>query len=89
MCALATIPELAVRSRPLVSYHGHRRGRNFSEFSPVADEVRIAPARSPVLIALIDPKPLTRESLLKMLSTLPRFQTMSSWAARASRNFFS
>jgi DNA-binding NarL/FixJ family response regulator len=69
MHSLATVTEFAVRRSAAVSHHGRRRVRNFSEFSQVADEVWIAPARSAVLIALIDPKPLTRELLLKMLST--------------------
>jgi DNA-binding NarL/FixJ family response regulator len=69
MYALAPIRELAVRRSTPGSHHGRRRVRNFAEFSPAGDQVRIAPDRPPVLIALIDPKPLTRESLLKMLST--------------------
>ena len=69
MSALAAIPELAVRRNAPVSHHGHRRVRTLSEFSPAADDLQIGPARPPVLIALIDPKPLTRESILKMLGT--------------------
>jgi DNA-binding NarL/FixJ family response regulator len=45
-----------------------RRNRSFLELSSSSDQVRDAHPRPPVSIALIDPKPLTRQSLLKMLS---------------------
>ena len=69
-----------------VRFPGHRIGRNkhpscsqqrrrrgFLELDPSSGQRRDAHPGPPVLIALIDPKRLTRESLLKMLSdSLPK-----------------
>ena len=50
--------------------HRLRSGHNLTEPSTEGNAVPVLPARPPVLIALIDPKPLTRESILKMLQAL-------------------
>jgi hypothetical protein len=57
---------------------GKRRGRNFIEHRSTDEEVVLHADVGPsVLIALIDPKPLTRESILKMLSaSLPGHVTL-------------
>jgi DNA-binding NarL/FixJ family response regulator len=68
----ARIAELDIRRNRRVVRHTPRRGHNLTEPSTGGDVVHVLPARPPVLIALIDPKPLTRESILKMLkASLP------------------
>jgi DNA-binding NarL/FixJ family response regulator len=63
---------LGVRRNRRVARYSIRRGHYFIESSPDGNTVRDRPARSPILIVLIDPKPLTRESILKMLdASLP------------------
>jgi DNA-binding NarL/FixJ family response regulator len=69
----ARIAELGIkRNRRIVrhsSSRGHTsRGHNLAEPSRTeGNAVRDWPARPPILIALIDPKPLTREAIVKML----------------------
>src|SRR5215469_12987468 len=63
----ARIAELGIRRNSRVVRHRPRRGHNLTEPSTEGNTVRDWPARPPILIALIDPKPLTRESILKML----------------------
>ena len=63
---------LGVRRNRRVARYRAIRGHNLTEPSPEGNTVRDRPARSPILIVLIDPKPLTRESILKMLdASLP------------------
>jgi DNA-binding NarL/FixJ family response regulator len=50
--------------------HRPRRGHNLTEPSTEGNAACDWSARPPVRIALIDPKPLTRESILKMLGAL-------------------
>jgi DNA-binding NarL/FixJ family response regulator len=70
MYPLAFAPELSLRrgSRHGV-HHRQRRGGNFPEFRVPSEEASDAPSGPSVLIALIDPKPLTRQSILEMLAT--------------------
>jgi DNA-binding NarL/FixJ family response regulator len=63
----ACIAELSIRRNRRVVRHSPSRGHNLTEPSTEGNAVRDWPARPPILIALIDPKPLTRESILKML----------------------
>ncbi len=57
--------------------HPHRREPSLADFSSQSVQVGGAPAASPVSIALIDPKPLTRQSLLEMLANaLPDHVTL-------------
>jgi DNA-binding NarL/FixJ family response regulator len=67
MFASAHIAELGVRRDRRVVRHRPRRSHNLTESSTGGNAVRERPARPPFLIALIDPKPLTRESILKVL----------------------
>lgn len=63
----ARIAEICIRRNRRVVRHSPSRGHNLTEPSTEGNAVRDWPARPPILIALIDPKPLTRESILKML----------------------
>jgi DNA-binding NarL/FixJ family response regulator len=61
---------LGVRRNTRVARHRATRGHYL--IGSEGNTVRDRPARSPILIALIDPKPLTRQSILKMLdASLP------------------
>ena len=65
------IPGVSVKRSKHGVQHRLRRGRNYAEFAYASDEASHAPARAS-LIALIDPKPLIRESILGMLgASLP------------------
>lgn len=64
------IAGLDVRRNRCVVRHRPRRGYNLIEPSTEDNAVPIMPGKPPVLIALIDPKPLTRESILEMLKAL-------------------
>ncbi len=64
----AFVPDLSVRRNNRHGVHfRQRRGRNFAELAVSAEETWDLHQRPPVLIALIDPKPLTRESIIRML----------------------
>jgi DNA-binding NarL/FixJ family response regulator len=63
---------LGVRRNKRVARYRAIRGHYLIESSFEGNTVRDRPAKSPILIVLIDPKPLTRESILKMLdASLP------------------
>jgi DNA-binding NarL/FixJ family response regulator len=65
------IPGVSVKRSKHGVQHRLRRGCNYAEFAYASDEASHAPARAS-LIALIDPKPLIRESILGMLgASLP------------------
>jgi DNA-binding NarL/FixJ family response regulator len=65
------IPGVSVKRSKHAGQPRLRRGPNYPELSYASDEVSNGPAR-PSLIALIDPKPLIRESILRMLgASLP------------------
>ena len=70
MFVLAHTAALGVRRNTRVARHRATRGHYL--IGSEGNTVRDRPARSPILIALIDPKPLTRQSILKMLdASLP------------------
>src|SRR5271167_910339 len=78
MKLLAHTPELSIRrsNHPSVR-NRQRRGRSFPHSSSSSDQISQAHAEPPASIALIDPKPLTRQSLLEMLaSSLPEHVTL-------------
>src|SRR5271169_5574892 len=62
----ARLPEHSIRRSKHPCRNRQRPNQSFLELSSSSDQVRHP--RPPVSIALIDPKPLTRQSLLKMLS---------------------
>lgn len=62
----ARLPEHSIRRSKHPCRNRQRPNQSFLELSSSSDQVR--DPRPPVSIALIDPKPLTRQSLLKMLS---------------------
>jgi DNA-binding NarL/FixJ family response regulator len=64
----ARLPEHSIRRSKHPCRNRQRRNGSFLELSSSSDQVR--DPRPSVSIALIDPKPLTRQSLLKMLSGL-------------------
>ena len=70
MFVLAHTAALGVRRNTRVARHRAIRGHCL--IGSEGNTVRDRPARSPILIVLIDPKPLTRQSILKMLdASLP------------------
>jgi DNA-binding NarL/FixJ family response regulator len=65
--SLTRVPENAVRRTKRLARHWQRRARNIAEFNASSKESRTTSVEPRVVIALIDPKPLTRESILNML----------------------
>jgi DNA-binding NarL/FixJ family response regulator len=69
MSEAAPLPELSIRRIKHGVRHGQRRGRTSIAFGAANDEVWATHSRRSVLMALIDPKPLTREAILNMFGT--------------------
>jgi DNA-binding NarL/FixJ family response regulator len=74
MEAPACRPEHAAKRSQRRARGWQRRGHNLPEFRSLRDPAENVAARSRVSIALIDPKPLTRQSMLDMLAnSLPEY----------------
>lgn len=77
MSEAAPLPELSIRRIKHGVRYGQRRVRTSIAFGAADDELWVTHSRRSVLMALIDPKPLTRESILNMLGvSLPQHVRM-------------